>query len=92
FRQSFLVSYASRIGERLQDATEEAVQDTGRSGDLVPVLHLRAEQIDAATEALFPHLISRPAAIGNARGWVAGRVAADLAVLGTDDELTEAAS
>jgi hypothetical protein len=92
FRQSFLVSYASRIGERLQDVTEEAVQDTGRSGDLVPVLHLRAEQIDAATESLFPHLISRPAAIGNARGWVAGRVAADLAVLGTDDELTEAAS
>ena len=92
FRQSFLVSYAARIGERLQDATEEAVQDTGRSGDLVPVLHLRAEQIDAATQALFPHLISRPAAIGNAKGWVAGRVAADLAVLGTDDELTEAAS
>jgi hypothetical protein len=92
FRQSFLVSYASRIGERLQDAAEEAVQDTGRSGELVPVLHLRAEQIDAATEALFPHLVSKPAAIGNARGWVAGRVAADLAVLGNDGQLTEAAS
>jgi hypothetical protein len=42
------------------------------------------------TAAMFPHLVSRPAAIGNARGWAAGRVAADLAVLGTDDQLTEA--
>lgn len=92
FRQSFLFSYASRIGERLQGATEEAVQDTGRSGDLVPVLHLRAEQLDAATEELFPQLVSRPAAIGNAKGWVAGRVAADLAVLDTGAQLSRAAS
>ena len=92
FRRSFLVSYATRIGERLDAAAEEAVQSTGRSGELVPVLHRHAEQLDAATEQLFPHLVAREAAIGNAKGWAAGRAAADLARLDTDGQLTEAAS
>lgn len=92
FRQSFLVSYANRIGERLDTAAEEAVQSTGRSGELVPVLHRHAEQLDAATEQLFPHLVTREAAIGNAKGWAAGRAAADLARLDTGSRLTEAAS
>ena len=92
FRQSFLVSYASRISERLHTAAEEAVQSTGRSGELVPVLHRHAEQLDAATEQMFPHLVTREAAIGNAQGWAAGRAAADLARLDTGAQLTEAAS
>ena len=92
FRQSFLVSYASRIRERLHVAAQDAVRETGRSGDLVPVLHRQAEQVEAATEALFPRLISREAAISNAKGWAAGRAAADLALLDVDLQLTEAAS
>jgi hypothetical protein len=49
FRQSFLVSYASRIRERLHAAAEQAVQSTGRAGELVPALHRQAERLDAAT-------------------------------------------
>lgn len=92
FRQSFLVSYASRIRERLHAAGQDAVRDTGRSAELVPVLHRHAEQVEAATEALFPRLVSREAAISNAKGWAAGRAAADLALLDVDLQLTEAAS
>jgi hypothetical protein len=91
FRQSFLVSYASRIRERLHAAAEQAVQSTGRAGELVPALHRQAERLDAATEAMFPELTRRAAAVGNARGWVAGRAAADAARLDTDLQLARAA-
>lgn len=90
FRQSFLVSYASRIGERLQEATAQAVDSTGRAGELVPVLRTRAEHVDRACEAMFPQLVSRRAGINNARGWAAGRAAADQALLGTDAQISEA--
>lgn len=92
FRQSFLVAYAGRIGERLRAAADEAVKSSGRAGELVPVLHRQEEQVDAATDALFPELVTRAAAIGNAQGWVAGRAAADLARLDTERELGQAAS
>lgn len=92
FRQSFLISYASRISERLHAAADDAVQSTGRAGELVPVLHRQAERLDAATEQMFPHLVTREAAIGNAKGWAAGRAAADLALLDTDLQITRAAS
>lgn len=91
FRQSFLLSYASRIGERLQAATDEAVQVTGRSGELVPVLRRQAERLEATTSALFPELVSREVHISNAQGWVAGRAAADQAVLDTDLAIARAA-
>lgn len=92
FRQSFLISYASRISERLHAAADEAVQSTGRAGELVPVLHRHAERLDAATEQMFPQLVTREAAIGNAKGWAAGRAAADQALLDTDLQITRAAS
>ena len=81
FRQSFLVSYAVRIGERLQAATDKAAADTGRSGQLVPLLRRRAERVDAAMNSMFPELISRGPSVSNEFGWAAGRAAADLAVL-----------
>lgn len=92
FRQSFLVAYAGRIRERLHTASDEAIHDTGRAGELVPVLHRQAEQVDAAVGQMFPHLVTRGAAIGNAQGWAAGRAAADLAQLDTDQQITTAAS
>ncbi len=92
FRQSFLVAYAGRIRERLESAAQEAIRSTGRAGELVPVLHRQAEQLDAATEAMFPQLVTKEAAIGNAQGWVAGRVAADAARLDTHPQLDRAAS
>lgn len=91
FRQSFLVSYAERIGERLQEASADAARGTGRSAELVPVLRRHAEQLDAHCSALFPVLVSRGATVGNAKGWAAGRAAADLALLDTDLQLTRAA-
>jgi len=57
FRRSFLIAYATRIGERLRAATEEAAQSTGRAGELVPVLQRHAEQVDAVRERLFPNLV-----------------------------------
>jgi hypothetical protein len=87
FRQSFLVAYAGRIRERLQSAAEQAVERTGRAGELVPVLHRQAERLDAATQAMFPEMTQRAAAVGNAQGWVAGRAAADAARLNTDPQL-----
>jgi hypothetical protein len=68
FRQSFLVSYSIRIGERLADATTHAEQEvmaeqaterdggTGPAGtgtDLVPFLAARAEAVDGAVDGLF---------------------------------------
>ena len=90
FRQSFLVAYAGRIRERLEAAAEEVVQSSGRAGDLVPALHRQAERVNAATEAMCPHLITKGAAIANAQGWAAGRAAADLARLDTDPQLGRA--
>jgi hypothetical protein len=90
FRQSFLVAYAGRIGERLTAATASAVEETGQAGALVPVLRRRAEQIDAAFEAMFPELVTKRTRIGNARGWAAGRAAADVASLDTGAHLTAA--
>ena len=90
FRQSFLVAYAGRIRERLQATADEAVHSTGRAGELVPVLRRRDEQVQAATEAMFPQLVSRHAAISNAQGWVAGRAAADQAQLDHGKQIRQA--
>ena len=82
FRRAFLTSYASRIAERLADsnarADEQVVAEIG--AELVPV---RA-RIDAAVadefDRLFPHIVRGKARSYDARGWHAGRAAADAAV------------
>jgi hypothetical protein len=88
FRHSFLLSYATRIGERLRAATESAVADTGHTTDLVPILRRHAERVDAAVDEAFPHLRSRQSSVSNGLGWAAGRVAADLARLDVRGEVT----
>ncbi len=92
FRRSFLLAYAERIGERLRASTSGAVEDTGRRGELVPVLARQAERVDAATARLFPNAFEREARISNGYGWAAGLAAADLALLDSTLEVTEAAS
>lgn len=84
FRRSFLIAYATRIGERLRAATQEAAESAGRTGELVRMLQRHAEQVDALREELFPNLVQREASISNRLGWAAGRAAADLALLDTD--------
>jgi hypothetical protein len=81
FRHSFLLSYATRIGERLRATTESAVAESGHSTDLVPLLRRHAERVDAAVDETFPHVRSRQSSVSNGLGWAAGRVAADLARL-----------
>ena len=88
FRQAFLVAYAGRIGERLQEVTrgevaEAQASDRARGRELAPLLAARSEQVDSAVEAMFPVLTYRKSSSRlDAEGWYAGRAAADLASLG----------
>lgn len=89
FRQSFLLAYAIRIGERLAAATEQAVSEGAeRHGEaLLPVLTGRAGAVDDAVRVAYPEMVERGFAISNYSGWAAGRAAAELAKLGAGDEL-----
>ncbi|MEU4390444.1 DUF2786 domain-containing protein [Kribbella sp. NPDC023855] len=83
FRQSFLMAYAQRIGERLQ-ATTEATQAAVPAEDadrLLPVLTRREEQVEALFTKLFPETVTRRTRITNGAGWAAGLSAADQAQL-----------
>jgi hypothetical protein len=84
FRQSFLVSYATRFGERLTEAdtaTAHVMADEIGDGRLLPVLAARSAAVDARLTELFPNLSTRRVSVSNGAGWGAGRVAADLADL-----------
>ena len=83
FRQSFLMAYAQRIGERLEQvsaATQAAVPEAD-AGRLLPVLAKREEQVDALFTQLFPKTTTRRTRITNGAGWNAGLIAADQAQL-----------
>ena len=54
FRQSFLLGYAARIGERLGRATQQAVDARG-DGRLLPALLDHAARVEAAFDAMVPH-------------------------------------
>jgi hypothetical protein len=88
FRQSFLLSFARRIGERLEAATQVAQTEASdvHGGRLLPVLAGRTAAVDDAFDAMFPDLVSVSARISNLAGWAAGRAAADLAHLGSDQQ------
>lgn len=81
FRRSFLIAYASRIGERLRAATADAVEQASRPGALVPLLHRRQGHVDDVQQELSPQTVHRETTISNGHGWAAGRAAADLALL-----------
>ncbi|ADB29649.1 hypothetical protein Kfla_0527 [Kribbella flavida DSM 17836] len=90
FRQSFLMAYAQRIGERLQataDAARSAVPAADRDR-LLPVLSRREQQVDALFTRLFPETVTRRTRITNGAGWHAGLTAADLAQLDTHRPVT----
>jgi hypothetical protein len=84
FRRAFLLAYALRIGERLEQARAHARGDAERTygAALVPVLAERSEAVDAAFTTMFPALRAPRRTRVDARGWDAGRAAADRADLG----------
>jgi hypothetical protein len=93
FRQSFLVAYAVRIGERLAGVADEAERRAaaaapGRS--LLPVLAARNEAVDEAVDAMFGDSLTfgRATRATDAEGWYSGRAAADLATLQGHQEVT----
>ena len=89
FRQSFLVAFATRIGERLREASASATDQAGEvhGASLLPVLAGREAAVEDALSEAFPHTVRRSLSVTNYSGWIAGRAAADLARLGPEQEL-----
>jgi hypothetical protein len=88
FRQSFLVAFAVRIGERLAGAAEAALADATRTTDvdaaagLLPVLASRDEQVRQTMLKVFPRTVrGRGSRVDSREGWDSGRAAADRAAL-----------
>ncbi|MFC1409159.1 DUF2786 domain-containing protein [Streptacidiphilus sp. N1-12] len=95
FRQSFLISYGSRIRERLAEATAQATEEAltglraegGGPGEdagpsLLPVLAAREEAVRESTERMFPNArAGRAIRASDYEGWTQGRAAADQAQL-----------
>ncbi|MDQ2728941.1 MAG: DUF2786 domain-containing protein [Actinomycetota bacterium] len=95
FRQSFLLAFADRIHERLEQAAaaarHEAEEELSRS--VLPVLAGRDGEVDDAVEAMFPNTRRmRGSRITSREGWAAGRTAAELASLGPEGALTREAT
>jgi hypothetical protein len=88
FRRSFLIAYASRIRERLTEGRDHATEEeaASRGAALVPIMQERREAVDDAFERLFPQTYSIQSRSLNARGWYAGRLAAENADLGSGRE------
>lgn len=90
FRQSFLMSFAIRIGERLTETAEQVLHDSGREGDLLPVLRSRVEAVEEAFEELVPTTVKKSSSVTNPQGWYAGQAAADLALIDVQGRIAEA--
>ncbi len=86
FRQSFLVSYGIRIGERLSEAVghaERLAADAAPGRDLLPVLRARHEAVEGTFDDWFGERLMQGKATRatDGEGWASGRAAADLASL-----------
>ncbi len=91
FRQSFLASFAIRIGQRLRIATEQVSEQAAAEagvGRLLPALAARTDAVRQATEAMFPRIVAQSLRANDSEGWACGRAAADLASLRIRDEVT----
>jgi hypothetical protein len=96
FRHSFLMSYAARIGERLEQVTAQEVdaataEDRTGGRELVPLLAARTEEVQRAVDDWFPAVRTQSVRTGrDAEGWHSGRAAADRADLGAGDAIASA--
>lgn len=91
FRRSFLVAFAKRVGQRLQETVDQAVAaaeaETGAS--LVPVLADSAARARCAAEAAFPNVSQISGSASDREGWLAGTLFGDRADLGTGAPIAE---
>jgi Protein of unknown function (DUF2786) len=83
FRRAFVLSYATRIGERLREAQSRARESAEEhyGGALVPVQAAREAAIRERADEWFPDTTPMRSRSVDAGGWYAGRAAADLARL-----------
>lgn len=81
FRKSFLVAYATRIGERLDQASRTMIAQSPDADRLLPVLASQQRRVDEAFDTMFPTARGKSVSVGNMHGWDAGRAAADRARL-----------
>lgn len=84
FRQSFLLAYAHRVGERLAAATEQATEQVTAEADgggaLLPVLAARDVAVTDRADRMFPETVAtRVRGVTDAEGWTQGTSAADRA-------------
>jgi hypothetical protein len=80
FRQSFLAAYATRIGQRLAEVTEQAERERAT---LVPLLARREAEVTDVLDHHFPPAkrVDRRVSVGDRAGWASGTAAADRADL-----------
>jgi hypothetical protein len=86
FRQSFLIAYAVRIGERLSEAAGQAERQAAAEApgrNLLPVLASRQQAVADAVDEIFGDSVTetRSTRVTDAEGWYSGRAAADMAAL-----------
>jgi hypothetical protein len=83
FRRSFLISYAARIGERLEEATARAF-DPQADDRLLPVLADRSRVVEGTFQEMYSRTVQKSVSVTNGAGWQAGRAAADRADLNVE--------
>lgn len=81
FRRAFVLAFAVRIGERLDEAVQAARDEAGHTygAALVPVQQARDEAVRQRAAEWFPRTTPMRSRSVDAGGWHAGRLAADLA-------------
>ncbi|WP_174250330.1 DUF2786 domain-containing protein [Streptomyces globosus] len=80
FRQSFLLAYASRLGQRLAETAEHTA---GGAPDNLPALVARDVAVTARADEMFPKTVStRLRGATDLAGWNDGTAAADQARVG----------
>ncbi|MFE3524234.1 DUF2786 domain-containing protein [Streptomyces sp. NPDC059161] len=78
FRQSFLLSYANRLGDLLAATARHVEEEFG--GALLPVLATRAVAVTDRAQEMFPKTVTtRVRGATDEEGWTHGREAADRA-------------
>jgi len=82
FRHAFLVAYAIRVGERLEEASARALDSEAEAdARLLPVLADRSQVVERTFDEMFGETIKKHISVSNGAGMLAGRAAADRADL-----------